>query len=792
LPATPSRTAVAIEQLEQRKMLSTMRLYMMGNSMTDQVKYAAFDELATSRGHDHIWGRQTILGSPISTIWQNPSSGFTQAPYNQYGNALRNYTWDAITLNPTDRDMYQADGQGDIANALNLINLARQKSPNVQPFILQRTPRRGINPDGSFAGIDYPTRYNRAYNYGDNLSVFARDYFNELVGELRREQAAGSKPVKLIPVGDVMYEVDARIKRGEIPGLSSINQIYSDQSHFTNFGTYITGLTFFATIYGENPNGLGVPASYGGSNSIPTAMRNALQDAVWDVVTRTPYTGVTRAGDPNRAPFAAADAKTIGAASARTIQFDGRGSTDVDGDALSYRWSFGDGTTATGSVVTKTYAQSAAYTAVLTVTDSKGASKTASYPIVVGSAAPQVSISDPFIGKSFKHGDNITFAGGAMDAEDGALGGSSLKWSVVHYSNQTATTIISNLSGTGGSFTANHLNSKDPDRFYRIILTATDSDGVQRSIFNDVRAQVGNLTLASNIAGIKLSLDTQTVTAGSVLRVTGNTPYTLSAPLTQVVGGKTYKFVSWSDGGAASHAISATGTERTITAQYSLNGTTTPPPASAVTTKLVTAADATVRDGTYRDSNYGNTSTLQTKVSGGANSGFNREAHLRFALSSLPSGNITSAKLRIYGKLDNTGQTNINVGVYAVSNTTWGESSIKFSNKPATGSKLGQITVANTTSKWYEVSLTEYLKSQRAAGKTAVAIALKSLAASGPVPTFVSGEGGANAPQLVVVTAASSRPAGTFGASRIDGSSSQPVQPDPQNLLQHLLRDVLL
>jgi len=763
-----TEAAVAIEPLEDRKLMaSTLRVYFMGNSMTDQVKYAAFDELATSRGHDHIYGRQTILGSAISTIWQNPSSGYTQAPYNQYGNALRNYTWDAITLNPTERDMYQAEGNGDIANALNLINLAIQKSPQVQPYVLQRTPRRGINADGTFANINYPARWNQPYSYGDNLATFAHDYFDELVGELRREQPTGSKPVKLIPVGDVMKEVDARIKRGEIPGLTDINKVYLDQSHYTNFGTYITGLTFFATLYGESPLGLGVPASYGGTNTIPAAMAAALQDAVWDVVTSTPYTGVTRSGYVNRAPFASADAKTVNPASSNTIAFDARGSTDVDGNALSYRWNFGDGTTGTGEINTHTYAAAGQYAAILTATDSKGASKTDAYTVIAGSAAPQLLLPNPYIGQKFKHGETITFAGSATDAEDGALSGSNLKWKIVHYANQTATTLLDNFAGAGGTFDASLLGNKDPDRFYRVTLTATDSDGVQRSIYNDVRPRVINFNIASNITGIKVTLDALPIVAGAFARVTANTPYTLNAPTTQVISGKTYKFVSWSDGGTASHAITAPTFDITYTAQYVLNGATPTP--STVTTKLAAAADATVRDGPYKDINYGSAANLLTKVSGGANSGFNREAYLRFSLAGLPTGARNSVKLRLYGKLDLAGQTNLNVGVYAVSSTSWSETGLKYSNKPAAGSKLGQVTVANTTSKWYELDLTNYVKAQLTAGKTAAAFALKSLAASGPIPTFVSGEGGTNAPQLVVVT--------TPTASRSAAASPAPTTP---------------
>ncbi len=70
-----------------------------------------------------------------------------------------------------------------------------------------------------------------------------------------------------------------------------------------------------------------------------------------------------------RTPVAAATATPAAATTGQAITFDGSGSTDPDpGDALSYAWSFDDGTTATGPVVTHAFATVGAHVATLTVT----------------------------------------------------------------------------------------------------------------------------------------------------------------------------------------------------------------------------------------------------------------------------------------------------------------------------------------------------------------------------------------------------------------------------------------
>ena len=77
---------------------------------------------------------------------------------------------------------------------------------------------------------------------------------------------------------------------------------------------------------------------------------------------------VYQAVRPNAAPVAVMDVT----GSDLTWTFDGRASSDPDGEPLSYEWSFGDGATAVGPTATHTYASPGERTATLVVSDPRG------------------------------------------------------------------------------------------------------------------------------------------------------------------------------------------------------------------------------------------------------------------------------------------------------------------------------------------------------------------------------------------------------------------------------------
>ncbi len=79
------------------------------------------------------------------------------------------------------------------------------------------------------------------------------------------------------------------------------------------------------------------------------------------------------------------------------------------------------------------------------------------------------------------------------------------------------------------------------------------------------------MTLRSSPSGLTLALDSFSGTTPFTRTVIEGSTTTISAPATQTLGGTSYSFGSWSDGGAPTHQITPTATT-TRTATYDAEG----------------------------------------------------------------------------------------------------------------------------------------------------------------------------------------------------------------------------
>jgi DNA/RNA endonuclease G (NUC1) len=93
-------------------------------------------------------------------------------------------------------------------------------------------------------------------------------------------------------------------------------------------------------------------------------------------------------------PVAVWGGSTTGAEGA-PVAFDGTGSSDPDGDALTYAWDFGDGSSGTGAQPSHTYQDNGTYTVTMTVTDTHSAHGTASNSVTISNVAPTATFASP-------------------------------------------------------------------------------------------------------------------------------------------------------------------------------------------------------------------------------------------------------------------------------------------------------------------------------------------------------------------------------------------------------------
>ncbi len=187
----------------------------------------------------------------------------------------------------------------------------------------------------------------------------------------------------------------------------------------------------------------------------------------------------------------------------------------------------------------------------------------------VTTAPPPVpEIVEPAAGATYRAGDRIRLVGRATAGGGGALPESALSWKVDFHHQDHQHPFVPLLEGVAATeVEIPTVGESSDDVWYRIHLTVRDPNGLTRTVTRDVLPVKARVTLATDPPGMQLWLDAGPFTAPKVFTGVAGVLRSVSAP-PQVVGGTTYEFASWSDGGAATHTIATPAVDATYTAVF--------------------------------------------------------------------------------------------------------------------------------------------------------------------------------------------------------------------------------
>jgi glucose/arabinose dehydrogenase len=272
------------------------------------------------------------------------------------------------------------------------------------------------------------------------------------------------------------------------------------------------------------------------------------------------------------------------------VSFDGRGSTDPDGDIddLVFAWDLdGDGAfdDATGKTPDWRYEEPGDVEAALRVRDVHGEEDITSVTVRPGNTPPEARIVGPAATTHWAVGDDLAPVAEVSDAQDGELPADRIAWSVsIEHCPPGVTGChshpLQSLAGEApGTFPA-------PDHGYPSALvvrvTATDSGGLTATEAVRLEPRTAQLNVATEPPGLHVRVNDLDGTAPFTRTVIAGSRTSLAAITPQESGGVTWLLRDWTDGVVDPFRTVVVAADAGYTARFApadVAGGGTPPPA---------------------------------------------------------------------------------------------------------------------------------------------------------------------------------------------------------------------
>jgi PKD repeat protein len=202
------------------------------------------------------------------------------------------------------------------------------------------------------------------------------------------------------------------------PASGTVNQVltFSGSGSSDPDGDSLT----YAWTFGDNETATGPSVTHAYAAATSYTVTLTVSDGRGGTAVASHTVSISTPTPGNQPPTANVSGPTTGTVG-QSLTFDGAGSSDPNGDTLTYAWTFSDGpATAATSSVSHTFATAATHTVTLTVADGRGGTHSTSLNVTISpNQPPTAAVNGPYVGMV---GQILTFSSaGSSDPENGAL-----------------------------------------------------------------------------------------------------------------------------------------------------------------------------------------------------------------------------------------------------------------------------------------------------------------------------------------------------------------------------------
>lgn len=227
---------------------------------------------------------QIINGAPLSYSWNNSSS----AQGMNYRSSIPGGQYEVVVITEAVPLLNHLTYSDSHLYASNFYNLAVESGPT-QVYLYE-----------TWHCINSGTSQGCAYDTEDNVSWRSRldsdlSRWEGIADAVNNQKSSGELPMLIVPAGQAMAKMFDEIAAGRVPGINTIDQLFTDDIHNNDLGLYFISMVQYATLYRRSPLGLPIQLtnSYGVNYTAPSAsLALKMQQIAWEVVCSYPRSGV--------------------------------------------------------------------------------------------------------------------------------------------------------------------------------------------------------------------------------------------------------------------------------------------------------------------------------------------------------------------------------------------------------------------------------------------------------------------------------------------------------------------